>query len=140
MAFLRRHRNRVRGLALLATRGTADTTQAAAEREAFANLVLDDTMRDQLIGRTTPLLLGAATRARRPDTVAHVMTVATAAAPQSVAWAQRAIAVRPDSTEVLRATDIPAVVVAGEEDELVSVDEARSVAQALPREIGRAHV
>ncbi|MGH3600460.1 MAG: alpha/beta fold hydrolase, partial [Pseudonocardiaceae bacterium] len=83
--------------------------------------------------RTTPLLLGAATRARRPDTVAHVMTVATAAAPQSVAWAQRAVAVRPDSTEVLRSADIPAVVIAGEEDELVSVDEARSLAQALPR-------
>lgn len=133
MAFLRRHRDRVRGLALLATRGTADSARAAAERETFADLVLDDTRREEIIGRTTPLLVGATTRARRPDTLAQVMTAATGAAPRSVAWAQRAIAARPDSTEVLRATDIPAVVVAGEEDELVSVDEARHLAQALPR-------
>lgn len=133
MAFLRRHRDRVLALALLATRGQADTARAAAERHTFADLILDESTRGQVIARTTPLLLGASVRARRAGTVARVTAMVTAAAPESVAWAQRAIAARPDATDVLRAADVPAVVIAGEEDALVSIEEARSTAQALPR-------
>ncbi|MFE7168828.1 alpha/beta fold hydrolase [Streptomyces sp. NPDC057616] len=133
MAFLRRHRDRVRALALLSTRARADTPQEAAGRRAFAALMLDDQARDQVVERTTPALLGATTRARRPGTATRVTAMATAAAPASVAWAQHAIAARPDSLDVLRAADLPTVVINGEEDELVSVEDARATAQALPR-------
>jgi pimeloyl-ACP methyl ester carboxylesterase len=133
MAFLRRHPHRVRALALFAARAGADRPQAAAERLKFADLMLDDATRDHVVARTTPLLLGATTRARRPDLVDQIMTMTKAAAPEAVAWAQRAIAARPDSLPVLRSTDVPAVVVTGEEDELVSLEEATSTADALPR-------
>ncbi|MYZ39292.1 MULTISPECIES: alpha/beta hydrolase, partial [unclassified Streptomyces] len=75
----------------------------------------------------------ATTRAARPATTAEVLAVARAADPASVAWAQQAIAARPDSLDVLRATDVPALAVVGEEDELVAVEEARTMADALPR-------
>ncbi|MFJ7125783.1 alpha/beta fold hydrolase [Streptomyces sp. NPDC098101] len=133
MAFLRRHPGRVRALALFATRAAADTPETAAERRRFADLMLDGTLRDQVVGRTTPSLLGSGTRARRPDLVEEVLAMATAAAPEAVAWAQRAIAARPDSTSVLRATDVPALVVTGAEDELVGAREAASTCDALPR-------
>ncbi|MGX9885417.1 alpha/beta fold hydrolase [Streptomyces sp. NPDC002276] len=133
MAFLRRWPHRVRALALFAARAGADHPQAAAERLKFADLMLDDATRDHVVARTTPLLLGATTRARRPDLVDRVMTMTKAASPEATAWAQRAIAARPDSFPVLRNTDVPAVVVTGEEDELVALDEARSTADALPR-------
>ncbi|MFE1774777.1 alpha/beta fold hydrolase [Streptomyces sp. NPDC059008] len=132
MAFLRRHRARVLGLGLLSTRGTADTAEGAAQRRGFAELILDDAQRDRLVARTTPMLLGATTRTEAPDTVARVVSLAAAAAPEAVAWAQRAIAARPGALDDLRTTEVPAVVVAGEEDELVSPDEARQLAAALP--------
>lgn len=133
MAFLRRHPGRVRALALFATRATADTPRAAAERRTFADLILDDTRRDHLVAGTTPLLLGAGTRERRPDLVEEVLTMAKGASPEAVAWAQRAIAERADSLPVLRATDLPALVVTGAEDELVAAPDAAATADALPR-------
>ncbi|WP_371582157.1 alpha/beta fold hydrolase [Streptomyces sp. NBC_01314] len=57
--------------------------------------------------------------------------MARAAPPKALAWAQRAIARRPDSMDVLRATDIPAVVVTGAEDLLVGAEEATRTAAAL---------
>ncbi|MFG3497328.1 alpha/beta fold hydrolase [Streptomyces sp. NPDC047928] len=133
MAFLRRRPERVAALALLAARGTADGAEAAAGRRAFADAMLDGARRDGIVAATTPLLVGATTRARRPEVVARVMADAAAADPAAVAWAQRAIADRPDSLDVLRAADVPAVVVAGGEDGLVPVAEAGATADALPR-------
>ncbi|MFE2474656.1 alpha/beta fold hydrolase [Streptomyces sp. NPDC059389] len=133
MAFLRRHPDRVRALALLAARGTADSDEAAGRRLRFADAVLDDSARAGLVAATTPSLLGATTRARRPHLTARVTGLALAARPRSVAWAQRAIAARTDSTAALRTADVPAVVVIGAEDELVSLDEACRTAEALPR-------
>ncbi|MET9882646.1 alpha/beta hydrolase [Streptomyces sp. NPDC006430] len=133
MAFLRRHPHRVRALALLAARSTADTVETAAQRRRFADLVLDDSTRGPIVAGTAPALLGATTRARQPGLLARVTELAGSARPQSVAWAQRAVAARPDSTATLRATEVPAVVVIGVEDELVALDEARRTAAALPR-------
>lgn len=132
MAFLRRYRHRVRALALLAARGDADSPQAAAARRAFADMILDDAARERTVARTVPSLLGASTRKLRPNVVTQVTTCVAAAEPKSVAWAQHAIAARPDSMGVLRTTDVPAVAVAGEEDELTSAAEMRNVARALP--------
>ncbi|WP_328379083.1 alpha/beta hydrolase [Streptomyces sp. NBC_00440] len=133
MAFLRRHPGRVRALALLASRATADTHETAAERLRFADLMLDETLHGQVVRRTAPLLLGASTRAQCPDLVEEVLAMAEDAPPETVAWAQRAIAARPDSLSVLRATGVPAVVVTGAEDELVSLQDAARTADALPR-------
>ncbi|MFJ8649669.1 alpha/beta fold hydrolase [Streptomyces sp. NPDC093546] len=132
MAFLRRHPHRVRALALLAARATADTAETAAQRRRFADLILDDAARGPLLAGTTPSLLGATTRAARPGLLARVTDLAAAARPQAVAWAQRAIAARTDATAALDAADVPAAIVIGAEDELVSVDEARRTAAALP--------
>lgn len=133
LSFLRRHPGRVCALALLAARATADTPKTAEGRRRFADLVLDDALRPQLVADTTPSLLGATTRAGGHQLLARVTDLAQAARPHSVAWAQRAIAARADSTVTLHTTDVPAVVVIGEEDELVTPGEARETAQALPQ-------
>lgn len=133
LSFLRRHPGRVRALALLAARAMADTPETAGARRRFADLVLDDALRPRVVADTTPSLLGATTRAGRHQLLARVTDLARAARPHSVAWAQRAIAARVDSTATLHATDVPAVVVIGEEDELVTLGEAREAAEALPQ-------
>ena len=43
-----------------------------------------------------------------------------AVTPAGVAWAQRAMAARPDRTEVLRGLSVPAVVVYGVEDAFIA--------------------
>ncbi|MEV0319424.1 alpha/beta fold hydrolase [Streptomyces sp. NPDC050658] len=132
MAFLRRFPDRVAGLALLSARATADSPEDAARRLGFARLVQDEQDGPGVIVRTTPLLLGATTRSRRPELLARVLADAQGADPAALAWAQRAISARPDATDVLRTARVPALVIAGAEDELVGAEDSRHVAQALP--------
>lgn len=131
MAFLRRFPDRVAGLALMSARATADTPEAAAQRLQFAHVVQVEKAGPAVVERVTPALLGATTRQRSPELLARVLADARAADPAALAWAQRAIVTRPDSTDVLRATRVPAVVIAGAEDELVAAEESRHVADAL---------
>jgi pimeloyl-ACP methyl ester carboxylesterase len=133
MAFLRRHPDRVRGLALLSTRATADDPGALAQREAFATLVVDPRAGPELVDAAAAKLVGVTTRTRRPRLLDRVRAESAQADTGALAWAQRAIAARPDSLDVLRATDVPAVLMVGDEDELVSVAEAGAAAAALPR-------
>ncbi|NEY36905.1 alpha/beta fold hydrolase [Streptomyces sp. PRKS01-65] len=132
LAFLRRHPDRVAGLALLSTRATADGPEARARRLRFARLVEDERTREAVVARSASALTGATTRRRRPRVLARVAADARAADPAALAWAQRAIADRPDALDALRATRVPAVVIAGAEDELVTLEESRRTAAALP--------
>jgi pimeloyl-ACP methyl ester carboxylesterase len=124
MSFLRRHPGRVRALGLLAARATSDDPAARAERETFARLVVDPVTGPVLVEALVPKLVGATTRALRPDVLAQVRKAALSADKAALAWAQRAIAARPDSRDVLSTSGVPTLVIAGDEDELVPVDTA----------------
>jgi len=132
MSFVRRHADRVRGLALLGTRAAADRATAAVQRRAFADLVADRATSARAVEATIPLLVGDTTRAERPQVVDQVCRMALAVDPEAIAWSQRAIADRPDSFDVLRHVDVPSVVIAGDEDELVAANDTRRMAEALP--------
>ncbi len=137
MAFLRRHPGRVQGLLLADTKASADPPEAAQRRRDVADLVLAEGA-DVLLEAVLPALLGPTTTATRPQVTARVRALVQAAPPDAVAWAQRAMADRPDSSAVLAATDVPAVVVVGDEDALSPEADARAMADALPQ--GRLHV
>lgn len=132
MAFLRRHPGRARALALVSTRADAEDPAAAAQRRAFADLVLDPATRDHVVAATLPSLMGAITRASRPAVVGVVRSLVANTSPEAIAWSSRAVADRPSSYDVLRGVAVPAVVVAGEEDELIPLSESRRMVSALP--------
>ncbi len=133
MAFLRRHPDRVRGLILADTKATADTPEAARDRLRIAEAIEREGDTESLAATMLPRLLGASTRNERPDVVDWVTTEIRGAAPAAVAWAQRAMAARPDSLETLAAADVPALVLVGEEDETTGIGEARTMVEVLPR-------
>ncbi len=64
--------------------------------------------------------------------VDRVETMIAAAPPATVAWAQRAMAARPERLDVLAGVRVPAAVLAGGEDALMPVTEAELMARALP--------
>jgi pimeloyl-ACP methyl ester carboxylesterase len=137
MAFLRRHPDRVQALLLADTKASADPPAAADKRLEIAARVLAEGS-DVLLDTVLPNLLGATTEATRPAVVHRVRGLVQAAAPEAVAWAQRAMAARPDSFDVLRGTDVPALVVVGDEDRLSSLADSQAMVDALPQ--GRLHV
>jgi len=130
MAVLEAAPELVAGLALVDTKSTADSADAAANRLRIADAVEAEERVDQVLGLRTSLL-GETNRVTRPDLAARLESWIRDQGPLAIAWAQRAMAARPDRTAVLREFTGPSVVVVGEEDELAPVAEARAMAEAL---------
>ena len=133
MAFLRRHPDRVRALVLADTKAGADSAEAAANRQRIAGRLDDEGSSTVLVDEVLPSLLGATTVRDRPLVAGRVKGLVEAAPPAAAAWAQRAMAVRPDSLDTLRATDVPALVLWGEEDALASRADVDAMVEALPQ-------
>jgi pimeloyl-ACP methyl ester carboxylesterase len=121
---------RVRALVLTSTRATADTDEGRRAREQTALRVLEqggETIVEENVAR----LLG---RASQDDV--HIADPLRARARRwssaGIAWALRAMAARPDSTSLLASIRLPALVIAGAEDSVISSAEQRRMAEAIP--------
>lgn len=132
MAVLRAAPELVAGLLLVSGRATADTEAARANRHTIADRV-DNEGPGFVADAMLPALLGAETHERRPDVVATVRTLVSEQDGAAIAWAQRAMAARPDSSELLAGTDIPTLIVRGEQDTLIPLDEAEALATLMPK-------
>lgn len=132
MAFLRRHPGRVRALLLADTKATADPPPAREKRLAMAERLDREGTSDVLVEAVLPGLTGATTARDRPAVSARVRAMVEAAPADGAAWAQRAMAARPDSLETLREVRVPTLVVRGDEDGLSSADDVAAMVAALP--------
>lgn len=132
MAVLRAAPERVGGLVLIDTKADADGDEARANRLSAADRAEADGIADWLADAMVPNLLSEPTLERRPEVGALVRELIESQQPSGIAWAQRAMAARPDSTETLRAADVPALVIVGERDGLTPPGAARSMADVLP--------
>jgi pimeloyl-ACP methyl ester carboxylesterase len=133
MAVLRRHSDRVSALILADTKAGADPDAARANRERTAAAVESDESSTVLVDEVLPGLLGSTTASSRPLVSGRVRGLVQAAPAAAVAWAQRAMAARPDSFDTLRSFDRPALVVVGSEDVVAPPTDAQAMADALPQ-------
>jgi pimeloyl-ACP methyl ester carboxylesterase len=132
MAFLRRHPGRVRGLLLADTKASADPEAARANRHRIADELDASGSTQVLLDDVLPALTGDTTKAEQPLVHGRIRALVEAAPPAAAAWAQRAMAARPDSLDTLRAVDVPALVVVGAEDALAPPADAQAMVDALP--------
>ncbi|WP_308169812.1 alpha/beta fold hydrolase [Acrocarpospora catenulata] len=133
MAFCRRHPDRVRAVILADTKAAPDTPEAAEGREKNAGRVLSGETLTEMV----PNLVGATTLARRPMVVGRVRGLVESAPPAAVAWALRAMAVRPDSFGTLRALTCPTLIVVGDEDVISPTTDAEAMHEAVPHALLR---
>lgn len=120
LALAERHPDLVAALGLLDTKSTADTPDARANRLDVAERAEASGSVDPVRGMATTLV-GESTRASRPDVIAQLAAWIDEQSPAGVAWSQRAMAARPDRTDVLRRFAGPVVVVVGDEDAITPV-------------------
>jgi pimeloyl-ACP methyl ester carboxylesterase len=133
MAFLRKHPGRVSALLLADTKAGADPDAARDNRRRMADTLVADDSTQVLVDEVLPALVGETTRRDQPLVQGRVRALLEAAPPAAAAWAQRAMAARPDSLDTLRKVDVPAVVILGDEDGLASRDDAEAMVEALPQ-------
>ena len=133
MALLRMVPDRLDSLMLIDTKGTTDPEAALQNRLAVAERVVAERSTDFLVPAMLPGLLGETSRSSRPDVVAQTERWIRTAAPETVAWYQRAMAARPDSLADLAKFMRPAAVIYGDEDTVLSpYQEQTAMADALP--------
>lgn len=131
MAFCRRHPDRVLGVILADTKASPDPPQARENRERIAQAVLASGS-EVLVREVLPGLIGPTTKERRAMVFGRVKGLVQSAPPGAAAWAQRAMAARPDSSDTLAALKVPLLVIVGEEDELSPPSDAAAMAKAAP--------
>jgi pimeloyl-ACP methyl ester carboxylesterase len=130
MNLLRRHPHRVDAVVLADTKATADPPAGVEGRLAMAAL-LESSGTGILRERVLPALVGPTTRDHRPDIMATVGRWIDAVPAATAAWAQRAMAARPDSLAVLATFTGPALVLWGDEDTLSTPADHEVMAEAL---------
>jgi pimeloyl-ACP methyl ester carboxylesterase len=131
LSLLERHPDLVAGVGLIDTKSTADDDAARAKRYALADILVAEHSVEAVFGMRTSVL-GATNRVARPDLADRIEGWINDQGPDGVAWAQRAMAARPDRTDLLPGFAGPALVLVGEEDELAPVALARRMAELLP--------
>jgi pimeloyl-ACP methyl ester carboxylesterase len=129
--FLRRHRERVRGLMLLNTRADQDDDVARANRNETITAIRRSgvgVLEDLLLHR----LLAPDTIETMPHVVERLRRILGRHSTEGITGALEAMRDRSDSTPLLPSIDVPTLVVAGREDRLVSVESSQRLAAAIP--------
>ncbi len=130
MALLRRHPERLAGIILADTKAPADPPAAIANRLSVADSVEAAGSTSALAQAMLPNLLGQSTRANAQGTVEMVRRWINAQPPAGVAWAQRAMACRPDSTPDIAGFGGPVLVLHGDQDTISPAPDAAVIADA----------
>jgi pimeloyl-ACP methyl ester carboxylesterase len=132
MAMARTCPDSLAGLALIDTKPNADDDVARQSRLALARRVLRERSVEPVVAMASGLV-GPTTRSQRPQLVSTIAAWIADQDPAGVAWAQTAMAARPDSTETIKALGVPVSVIVGEEDQLSPPPVAEQMASWIPQ-------
>lgn len=130
LAALRRWPERVSAAVFVGSHAQPDSHEKKIQRESSAELVMKNGVSD-----TAFTMMGAIFADevdRQGDMAQRIYDMMVNAAPQAVAGALRGMAERPDSRDVARKLAIPALVIAGEDDEAVGAELTDELAALIP--------
>jgi pimeloyl-ACP methyl ester carboxylesterase len=132
LALMARHPERFRALMLMDTRASADSADAARNREEMARIVDETGKTDHVVAAMLPKVFSPMTRERHPDVIAAVRNMMEKTPARAVAGALRGMAARPDRSSELARIAVPTLVLVGADDAVTPPDEARTMACAIP--------
>jgi len=119
------------GLVLANTRAGADSPEGRANRRSMLALV-DREGPSGVAREMMPKLLGKTTHENNSSVEATVRRLIKQQSPAGIRSAIHRMMHRPDSHHVLAQVSVPTLVITGEEDEMIPVEESRRIAAAVP--------
>ncbi len=131
MEFCRLFPGRVAGVVLAATFATAETAEGRRRRSDLADRLLREGMAAYAT-EVLPKMMSPASIEALPAVAAQVLAMMRAAPPAGAAAALRARSERPPYEGVLSGLAVPALIVAGTEDEFTPVGDAEYMHRLLP--------
>ena len=126
LAFAQKYPQRVLGLGLVSTQAIADTPERKQGRYAAAEEIMKTGVQTVAEGMSPKLT---------PDERVQpfVRSLIAAQRPAGLAGALKAMAERDDSTSILSSFQFPVVLVHGEADELIPIQRAQEINDAIPQ-------
>jgi pimeloyl-ACP methyl ester carboxylesterase len=118
------------GLVLANTRAGADSPEARANRRNML-AVVDREGPSGIARDMMPKLIGKTTKESNPSIEANVRRLIKQQSPVAIRNAIDRMMHRADSTPLLARVTVPTLVITGEEDEMIPVDESRRMAAAI---------
>jgi pimeloyl-ACP methyl ester carboxylesterase len=121
---------RISALVLCNTRATSDSATSRDDRLAMAEQVEREQSVESIVEPMVARLLspGAQAEAHIVDPVRGRIRRCT---PAGIAYAQRAMAARPDSTALLATITVPSLVIAGTRDAIIPTPEVLAIADGI---------
>jgi pimeloyl-ACP methyl ester carboxylesterase len=126
LAFAAQHPERLAGLGLITSRAEADSAEKKEGRVRLAETVQEQGS-SALAETLAPRL------SHDPAVVKRAYDLIAATPPAGISGAALGMAERPDRTALLDQLDVPTLVVAGEEDQIVPLAYARHLAESLTK-------
>ncbi|MDO5747921.1 MAG: alpha/beta hydrolase [Actinomycetaceae bacterium] len=130
MALVERYPKLVAGLALVGTHAGYDDFKTRAIRTEMAIEALVGRSHDKLKDAVSTQV-GDTTVEEHPEIISMLKSWIDDASDDGIAWAQRAMASRPGRLDVLSRCGVPAIVMRGEQDKIVTASQAEEMAQRL---------
>lgn len=128
---LRQFPERIQGVILADTKAGADSPEQRAAREATAQFA-EQNGAGKLLERDAPRLFSQYTATKLPEVIERAREIAALNSDIGVAAAARGMALRADSTDLLPQIRVPALVIAGEQDAMTPIAEARNLFERIP--------
>ena len=130
-ALLQAASGRADGLILANTRAGADSPESRANRRNMLAM-LDREGPSGVSRDMMPRLLGKTTLETNPEVEPFVRRLIKQQSPTAIRTAIHRMMHRPDSTPLLPSIKVPTLVITGDEDTMIPVDESRAMAGAIP--------
>jgi 3-oxoadipate enol-lactonase len=132
MAFQRRHPTRLNGMILAATRADADSEEMKQTRTAMIEAAREQGVQ-AVIERMLPKIMAPQTYERRPELVEQVRAIMEQTTLEGATGALEGMRERPNSMDVLKTVDCPALVLYGADDQIMPRSAAEAMRNALPQ-------
>ncbi len=129
-AFLQAAADRVDGVILANTRAGADSPESRANRRNML-AVLDREGPSGVAREMMPRLLGKTTHETNPEAEPFVRRLIKQQSSMAIRTAIHRMMHRPDSTPLLLSITAPTLIITGEEDALIPVEESQAMASAV---------
>ena len=132
LAILRKYPETIQGLVLANTRASADDDGLRQRRRKMVFDLRENGDTTVIIENHLEKFVTPETRKKNPELVSQLRSMMKEATLEGIIQAQKAMAGREDSLDLLKNFKLPGLVISGGRDEIIPADEARVMADYLP--------
>jgi 3-oxoadipate enol-lactonase len=129
--FFQNYGGRLAGLIFTATRASADSPEAKLNRDRLLAIARTEGV-EQLVEAVLPKFLAPSAYQTRPELVEQVRQIMRSTSLEGVVGDLSGMRARPDTFDLIREIRLPTLVIHGEEDQLIPLNEAERIRDCIP--------